>query len=233
MEIAGRLARVWEIRVKDRKDKQIFVVHLSIEDHQFLTASNPNLEADIAEAAKLILIDSGGVDIGNPQVRLVADSALARHKVMIEAHDPTILPDSLENTQAIQRKNDVPDPISKLNELDAFLIIQGKRHVQLEKPLITIGRQIDNDIVIEKGSVSRKHAQLRWRFGRFILYDISMKGKTMVNGHSILEHLLQPGDVIALSDALLIYGEGNDRTYSHAINPDDDIGDTIIRSPRQ
>ncbi|MCA9934185.1 MAG: hypothetical protein KC415_09690, partial [Anaerolineales bacterium] len=52
--------------------------------------------------------------------------------------------------------------------------------------------------------------QIRWRYGRFILYDLSGRGRTAVNGESITECVLQPGDVIALGDTLIIYGEGSE-----------------------
>ncbi|HSM55131.1 MAG TPA: FHA domain-containing protein, partial [Candidatus Sulfomarinibacteraceae bacterium] len=45
--------------------------------------------------------------------------------------------------------------------------------------------------------------------GRFILYDLGSRGGITVNGERAKECLLQPGDLIALSDKIpLIYGEG-------------------------
>ena len=39
---------------------------------------------------------------------------------------------------------------------------------------------------------------------------ISGRGRTQVNGQATREHVLRPGDVIALSDVMIIYGEGAD-----------------------
>jgi pSer/pThr/pTyr-binding forkhead associated (FHA) protein len=78
----------------------------------------------------------------------------------------------------------------------------------LDAPLVSIGRRIDNDIVLDSSAVSRHHAQIRWRYGRFVLYDVGGRGSTAVNGQSVTEYVLQAGDVIALSNVSIIYGEG-------------------------
>ncbi len=54
--------------------------------------------------------------------------------------------------------------------------------------------------------VSRRHAQLRWRFGRHVLYDLGSSGGTTVNGRAITEAALEPGDVFSLGGADIIYG---------------------------
>ena len=96
-----------------------------------------------------------------------------------------------------------------IEQLDAFLIVNGRRHIPLDKPLLTVGRRMDNDIVIDSPAVSRKHAQMRWRYGRFILYDAGSRAGLRVNGQPAQEWVLRPGDVINLvDDVSLIYGEG-------------------------
>jgi pSer/pThr/pTyr-binding forkhead associated (FHA) protein len=67
---------------------------------------------------------------------------------------------------------------------------------------------VDNDIVIESPSISRRHAQIRWRYGRFVIYDLGSSGGTQVNGQRVTESVLHNGDVIMLSQVALIYGEG-------------------------
>lgn len=48
------------------------------------------------------------------------------------------------------------------------LLIEGKQ-VQLGEPVINIGRALDNEIVLSDPTVSRYHAQLRWREGKYYL----------------------------------------------------------------
>lgn len=101
-----------------------------------------------------------------------------------------------------------------INELDAYLIIGGHRHVPLDKPLLTLGRQLSNDVVLDDPTISRKHAQIRWRFGRFVLYALSNRSRTAVNGKEVTEYALEPGDVIVLSQLQIIYGEGHTRSQT-------------------
>ena len=134
-----------------------------------------------------------------------------------------------EETQTYGRSSQFEASLARLKEVDAFLIVQGRRHVPLNRPLTTMGRRTENDVVLDLPSVSRQHAQIRWRFGRFVLYDVSSRGRTLVNGHPISEHVLRPGDVIALSDALLVYGEGNDEKLRQRADFDDDTAQTLVR----
>ncbi len=56
--------------------------------------------------------------------------------------------------------------------------------------------------------MSRRHAQLRWRFGRFVLYDLGSRAGTWVNDQPVDEFVLRAGDVIRIADTTFIYGEG-------------------------
>jgi pSer/pThr/pTyr-binding forkhead associated (FHA) protein len=61
--------------------------------------------------------------------------------------------------------------------------------------------------VIDDARVSRSHAQLRLRFGHYVVYDLGSSGGTFVNGQRIEECVLRPGDVISLGGVPVIYGE--------------------------
>ncbi len=45
-----------------------------------------------------------------------------------------------------------------------------ERRIQLGEPVLTIGRALNNDIILSDPTVSRYHAQLRWRNERYYLY---------------------------------------------------------------
>ncbi|NDJ79160.1 MAG: FHA domain-containing protein, partial [Chloroflexi bacterium] len=77
----------------------------------------------------------------------------------------------------------------------------------LDRSVITIGRRHDNTIVLDDSRISRQHAQLRYRQGAFVLYDLGSRGGTFVNGARITEVALRPGDVIALAGVTVVYVE--------------------------
>jgi pSer/pThr/pTyr-binding forkhead associated (FHA) protein len=89
----------------------------------------------------------------------------------------------------------------------AFLIIDGDEHFLLDRPVINIGRRKDNQLVLDKPEISRTHAQIRVRQGRFVLFDLGSKSGTQVNDIAIRQHIMQPGDVITICGIHLVYGE--------------------------
>jgi predicted component of type VI protein secretion system len=67
---------------------------------------------------------------------------------------------------------------------------------ELVEPVVTVGRLSDNTIVIDDGSVSSHHAQLRIEGGDYHLKDLNSTNGTRVNGNTISEQQLQDGDVV-------------------------------------
>lgn len=163
-------------------------------------------------------------------LNLVADPAVAGREILVEA---VVLerPSDHAVTQ-IRPMNDGGDGLAAdIVALDAYLIVEGQRHVPLTKPVTSLGRSTENDVVLDAATVSRKHAQIRWRYGRFILYDVSNRGRTKVNSQPVNETVLKSGDVISLSDVLLIYGEGETQPRPR-LRPTTQLNDeTQIRPP--
>ncbi|MFQ5616817.1 MAG: FHA domain-containing protein [Anaerolineales bacterium] len=90
---------------------------------------------------------------------------------------------------------------------NAFLIVDGSEVFPLKKTIITIGRMVDNDLVISEPQISRYHAQLRAVNKQYILVDLKSTGGTSINGTRITQAPLYPGDVISLAGVPLIYGQ--------------------------
>jgi len=90
---------------------------------------------------------------------------------------------------------------------DAFLIVNGVKVYSLVKPVINIGRNPDNQIVINDPRVSRQHAQLRAVNGKYFLFDLGSTAGTCLNNQRIHQAILGPGDVISLAGIPLVYGQ--------------------------
>ena len=88
-----------------------------------------------------------------------------------------------------------------------FLIIDGSRHVNLTQPVVSVGRALDNDVIIEDPCISRHHAQFRQRYGHYVLHDLDSTGGTKINDYPIEECMLHSGDVISFAGVEIIYGE--------------------------
>jgi len=107
---------------------------------------------------------------------------------------------------------------------NAYVIINGKDHIPLEKPVINIGRRSTNDIILQDPMVSRDHAQLRAQQGRYLLFDLSSTGGTYINNHRVHTATLKPGDVIRLGKTILVYNQESlmipDETKAAVIPPE-------------
>ncbi len=67
---------------------------------------------------------------------------------------------------------------------------------RIEKPVIKIGKQLDNDIIVEDKRVSRYHAQIKFESnGQFTIYDLGSTNGITVNGTpGMRQHTLRTGD---------------------------------------
>ena len=68
---------------------------------------------------------------------------------------------------------------------------------------VRIGRDPDNDLVLEDLQVSRRHAELLGTGERWELRDLDSHNGTYVNGRSITTAVLSPGDVIGIGGHVL------------------------------
>lgn len=92
---------------------------------------------------------------------------------------------------------------------DAFLIINGIDLFPLKLAVTSIGRKIDNELVLNDPRVSRRHAELRCFRGRFVVFDMGSSGGTYVNGHRVNHSVVYDGDVISLAGVQLVFRQKN------------------------
>jgi DNA-binding response OmpR family regulator len=75
-----------------------------------------------------------------------------------------------------------------------------KAQWSLAKPLTTIGRWQDNDIIMNDRWVSRYHAQIRNEEEHYVLVDLDSKNGTLVNGRRIVgATVLADGDEVQVT----------------------------------
>ncbi len=196
-------------------------------------AQLPQEDADVVvlEQAVLSYLELLAARMGQPlavrpQLHIVGDAEVSSRgaRVALDANGPQDKPQST----AMFAKSYRDDIGRAIQTADAFLIVQGRQHVPLQRPVIRIGRRVDNDIVLDSSTVSRYHAQLQWREDGYVLFDTSTHGRTWVNGEAVQEQRLESGDVIGLSDMLLVYGEGRDAAEPLSDATDYPSSDTLL-----
>ena len=82
------------------------------------------------------------------------------------------------------------------------------REIPLSDQEVLIGRDPDATICLNNRAVSRRHCVVRREDGRFVVHDLGSHNGTFVNNVQITEHVLQHGDVIAVSGYSFIFAEG-------------------------
>jgi pSer/pThr/pTyr-binding forkhead associated (FHA) protein len=87
-------------------------------------------------------------------------------------------------------------------------IIQGPekgRVFKFDRIQITIGRTVDNDVVLPDPGISRQHLSIRDKGGAYIVKDLGSSNGTQLNGQKIVEEVLKPGDQIRAGGALILF----------------------------
>lgn len=223
VEVAQRIARAME-------DGQIigpeggvwapnrYLVFLNPEDHAALHGLQPSLETELANYV-VDLARRGGVALHTrPVVQIYPSEEVPLHRVQVEARFVigeqaiAVEPGMTQELPAAQRATvaprptplTAPAPVKKPAGLRFALHYAGRR-IPLDEPLVSLGRSLDNDVIVSEPQVSRRHAQLRRRYGHYTLYDLGSSGGTTVNGEPVQECVLADGDVIALAGVELVF----------------------------
>jgi len=80
--------------------------------------------------------------------------------------------------------------------------LRGRAFV-LAGPSATIGRDPECEIVLDRLSVSRLHARVEERGGRFLIRDLGSRNGIRVGGRRVEEHELRHGDLFTVGDVQL------------------------------
>lgn len=167
--------------------------------------THPNIEAELSQGLADLIVRMNIRITCPPEVFLRADPALPPRGIRI-----VTLQDGpqLEPTRELRpEKMRSLAPTTVASTRHAYLIIAGQRIFDLTTPAIRMGRAFDNDLILEDRRVSRYHAQLRLRYGRYVLQDLGSSGGTLVNGYPVQELALRPGDVLSLGGLEVIFAE--------------------------
>jgi hypothetical protein len=199
-DVALQLARALEDSAAAGEPATHYIVHLNPLDARDLLNAHPDLARTLAGEVLNLAREAGLTLSQRPEVTVLPEPEQAPHTVYILAERPSTAATATQTMAAVS----VAAPAAATH---AFLILDGERTVELADAIVNLGRRRDNQIVIDDARVSRSHAQLRLRFGHYVVYDLGSTGGTFVNGQRIEECVLRPGDVISLGGVPVIYGE--------------------------
>lgn len=107
--------------------------------------------------------------------------------------------------------NQTEAPALRLQVLDAE---GGTKDILLQAPVSTIGRAMDNTIVLNSHDVSRHHARIELAGGQAHIVDLGSTNGTSVNGAKVRSQQINSGDEIAFGSLrVLVASSGPARPH--------------------
>lgn len=86
----------------------------------------------------------------------------------------------------------------------AYLVVNAQVY-PLNKKIIRIGRNLENDLVINDPTISRYHAEIHYKDSQFLLRDLKSSGGTYLNNRKIIEGVMFSGDIILFSKTPVMF----------------------------
>lgn len=87
---------------------------------------------------------------------------------------------------------------------EAFLVLGGMIF-PIESRVFSIGRNLDNDLVLNDPTVSRFHAEIRYIDSQFLLVDKNSSSGTFLNNQKITVSQLFAGDILQISHTPILF----------------------------
>ena len=206
VEVARYLARAMEDGQVVGAQGQVVVpnaywVRMHPDDFAAMQSYRDTLQDELTRYVASLARSAGATMPGRPRVRVLAHQDVPLRRVRVVARVVSARPQGPDLTHTQEWSPDVVASARSSTLATAaatFLLAYNGRRMPISEAVVTIGRSLDNDIVIDEECVSRRHAQLRRRYGQYVIYDLGSRGGTLVNGQRVREAPLEHGDVVSL-----------------------------------
>ena len=221
VQIAKRLIRTMEAHQTISLSKTFvpnsYVVSLSATDFAQFEQYRRSLERDLAEAVLSASRERNFTLLDFPSVEIERDEDVAPGDIrvscaLVDASGDEVESDPkslgavesghtmvLDREKLLREKPRAPKAAITVREGD------DRRNIVLGSEPLAIGRDPQNDITLDDRRVSRKHAEIRLRLGRYTLYDLQSTNGTYVNGRRVAEVVLADGDRLSIGGVELQY----------------------------
>lgn len=145
--------------------------------------------------------------IDQVRVQMFGDDRVQARGISVEAHI-TELPDYDPVQQEAVQRTEVYRVVESTGNVPPKLlrVVNGslpEEFFVLRRQSTTMGRAIDNDVVISEPEVSRYHARIEYVNGYYELVDLGSTNGTSVNGNRVARARIEDGDEIMLATARL------------------------------
>lgn len=205
-EIARRLERAMESQQTISVDRVLvpafYRAFLNPEDFRAFEPIQESLEREMANYLEDLARERGFSLLEHPFVDVAPDPAVPRRGIQVVAEmsgSPTQANQpGIDRTQVIQTGGRDAGRAA----VTAQLVLdtpEGPHAFPLNTTVMTVGRGLNNDLIVEDPRVSRQHAQLRFKSRRYFIGDMGSTNGTYVNGTQLTaDQVLHDGDTVSL-----------------------------------
>jgi len=219
VEIAKRLSREMEagrvVGVSSVLVPNYYEVALNPDDFAAFAPIRVSLEGDMARYLARFAHDHNYSMTTDPEVHLLSDLTLRPRQVAprgLLTEPPLSAPSLRAATERLDPTRVMPrlDTTTGAPPLDAAgpaVLTLGDTPYPLSSDNVSLGRGLENDIVLEDRRVSRIHARLTKTGGVWTVRDEGSTNGTFVNGRMVSQHVLKNGDRLSLGGLELTFGQ--------------------------
>lgn len=207
-EITRRLERAMEAQQTITVDRiivpNVYRAYLHPDDFVAFDAIQFELEQEMGMYLLELAQERGFALLQHPSVDVAPNPATPRHTVQVEAETTAHGGNqgAYVGTQLMSPRSPqpiaAPPPVAAPPRAELVLRAPDGEYRFPLADGATIGRGLDNAVVLDDARVSRRHAQLRTLNGRWVIADQQSTNGTFVNGMRVGEHPLHPGDAVSL-----------------------------------
>ena len=199
VELAKRVMREMDanktVGVREVWAPNRFVFTLSEDDGARFEQAEQALVGELKRVVRETAAERGWGLVGPPEIELVVDGDLRRGRFEVE-------------TSFVEGEAELAPLAGGQATLTLYEGPRPARTFSLAKPVVTLGRLPESDIVVADPGASRQHARITNANGEFVLTDLGSTNGTLVNDETVHDRVLDDGDRITIGDTVLEFRRG-------------------------
>ncbi|HEX6332060.1 MAG TPA: DUF3662 and FHA domain-containing protein [Actinomycetota bacterium] len=194
VELAKRVMREMDanktVGVHDVWAPNRFSFTLSDEDADRFEQAEQALATELKRVVRETASERGWGLVGPPEIEFVVDEHLRRGRFEVEA-------------SFVEGEQELAPLAGGQATLTLYEGGQPSRTYALAKPVVTLGRLPESDVVVNDPGASRQHARISNTAGDYVLSDLGSTNGTLVNDQTVRERALADGDRITIGETVL------------------------------
>jgi hypothetical protein len=213
VEIAKKLSREMDehrtIGVSKVYVPNHYIIHLNAKDAERLKPFERTLISELQSFLVEHARKEGYVLLERPLLEFLQSDKLTLGELRVESRIASPASDNQEEIEQTSVKPPATGEQMHKNRQPYLILVDpfGETVIKIEERVIDIGRSSENRIAIDDPNVSRQHAAIEEKNGRWTISDLESTNGTFVNGARIKKHVLRNGDTITIGITKLQYRE--------------------------